>query len=155
MIIYAERLLNVVRALRESPLPQAFTMVSFVWGSGNQHPCGTPACALGHYAARADLQGAFIVNRTFGYMCPTNSELSTCANSMEHFDLTEREHFELFGTDGCGQARTTEQAARYIEAFVDRKYPGYRQAAQQAAEQASAEQVAECVPERVPELVPA
>lgn len=58
------RLLNVARALRESPNPKAFTMLRFVHGDDSFSNtvgsaadwCGTPACALGHYGSRTDLQ---------------------------------------------------------------------------------------------------
>lgn len=43
-----ERLMLVVRALREDPDPENFTMWKF-------SKCRTPACALGHYASRRDL----------------------------------------------------------------------------------------------------
>ena len=54
--IYRQRLLNVVRALRESPKPKAFSMDWYGYGPNEAFPCGTPQCALGHYAAREDLQ---------------------------------------------------------------------------------------------------
>lgn len=44
-----ERLLNVAKALRESTTPPDLFTMRFV-----MRECGTPACALGHYAARGD-----------------------------------------------------------------------------------------------------
>jgi len=40
----------------------------------------------------------------------------------EHFGLSEEEQQNLFGTLGCGQAETVEEAADYVEAFVIRKW---------------------------------
>lgn len=56
------RLLDVALALRESKNPEAFTMRFYTWGWSSTgyvlypHPCRNPECALGHYAARSDLQ---------------------------------------------------------------------------------------------------
>lgn len=53
MNIYRERAQNMIRALRESPDRAQFSMSR--WATR----CGTPACVLGHYAARSDLQNIF------------------------------------------------------------------------------------------------
>lgn len=111
------RLLNVVRALRESPRPEAFTMARYAH-DGIDHPCGTPACAIGHYAARGDLQDAFVVD---GMAVRVGSEWLTYSMIRAHFGLSVEEDVELFSEDGCGDAQTTEEAASYIEAFVARK----------------------------------
>lgn len=112
-----ERLLNVAKALRESPNPERFTMGTYT------HPCGTPACALGHYGARRDLQSAFRIDANgtlralragepFGFQC-----LPAAAT---HFDLSKEHVDELFETTGCDGAETAVQAAGYIENFVAR-----------------------------------
>jgi hypothetical protein len=124
-----ERLLRVAQACRESPHPQAFNMGMFV------HACGTPACALGHYGARQDLQNVYRVIRScrFG-----NDQRDMVAYDLEaarrgayrpdvdevayeHFELDYRQYTELFACDGCGGAQTPEQAADYIERFVARR----------------------------------
>jgi hypothetical protein len=118
-----ERLLNVARAVRESPVPNEFTMAEVVLDSG------MPACAFAHYAWRTDLQDAFtprklpggytdIACTATGQRVPYFSELV-----LEHFAMNEEENVELFSAHGCGGARTPEQAAEYIEKFVARKYP--------------------------------
>lgn len=89
-----------------------------------QKDCGTPACALGHYAVRKDLQRAFdlipdgiIVRRGTRY---EDAGFDT-PYTREHFGLTKDEAYELFNGDGCGSARTADAAAEYIEGFVRNK----------------------------------
>ncbi len=116
--MHKERLLNVAKALRESKRPEEFTMGQFV------RECGSPACALGHYAERTDLQSAFVLklDPMWGWDVYTSpgSELSF-RHIMPHFDISEAETEELFGIHGCDDAQSPNAAARYIEAFVARK----------------------------------
>lgn len=115
MNIYKTRLLNVAKALRESPNPQKFDMGK--WG----HFCGTPACALGHYAAREDLQSDFSLSFWQGNLeFPGNDHNAAIC---EHFGINANEGMELFSFWGCGDAATTLGAALYIEAFAERKWP--------------------------------
>lgn len=111
----AERLLNVVRALRESLAPELFDMELYV------HECGSPACALGHYAMRPDFQDDFTIQggniRYQGAFCFWNAHDAAA----RHFDITKDEAKELFDDDGCGGARTIDEAADYIVAFVEIK----------------------------------
>jgi hypothetical protein len=117
-----ERLLNVAKALRESPDPGMFTM------SLECHPCGTPACAWGHYAARADLQDEFCIRPTEdddepGHDVFTQSGALAGAYSPlidKHFDITMSQAIDLFSVGGCNFANTAIEAAEYIEAFVAR-----------------------------------
>lgn len=128
-----ERLLNVVRALHEDPDPENFTMAREVWGGmrsrfGARPECGTPGCAFGHYAARRDLQDAFAIDRqgafgasirevTFGG--EFGRGVYYCSDSVaRHFGLSEGEIDDLFGPDGCGGAKTSVDAADYIENWV-------------------------------------
>jgi hypothetical protein len=117
-----ERLLNVARALRESPTPEKFEM-------GNvTHACGTPACAIGHYIARQDLQQEFKPLPVDSiYMGSLGTAKIVIGEDVfdwenvrvrEHFDITAREFEELFGPSGCGMAKTPIEAAEYIERFV-------------------------------------
>lgn len=119
-----KRLLSVARALRESPEAATFSM--HVYGRG----CGTPACALGHYAAREDLQErfqlrsandradewAYVYDRKTGACVAYNSEVV-----MTHFDIGWFHADALFGVAGCGDAKTAKQAADYIEWWVARE----------------------------------
>ena len=121
--IYTNRLLKVARSLRESPNPKDFTMTTY----GNS--CGTPACALGHYASREDLQSSFtlkkrpyeeeeirIYSKTLKDEVYFNDD-----EVIKHFELTVSECHELFGGQGCGYAKTVGKAARYIENFIAKK----------------------------------
>jgi len=126
-----QNLRNVARALRESPRPDMFHMGLY------GHPCGTPACALGHYAARPDLNGGRLVLAENeeplrprwiprGEMTLTD-RLGYIATYCDwivqyEFGLSGSEAHALFnGHDGCGGAKTATEAADYIEAFIARK----------------------------------
>lgn len=131
-----ERLLNVAKALRESPKPEHFDMGTY----GNSH-CGTPACAFGHYAARPDLQGEFRLARVpeasssisrggcgtrydagiLRVLSPAGKEIGYWDDSvLRHFGIDEDAADTLFCTEGCDGAETAVQAAEYIENFVAR-----------------------------------
>lgn len=109
-----KQLLRVARALRESPNPELFTMNDYT------HPCGKPACAFGHYAFRTDLQHVFWIDDTTHCVTAGHSDLDYVARA--HFDLTQDELDELFGTRGCGNAVTAIEAAQYIERFVEERH---------------------------------
>lgn len=129
MNVYAERLNNVCKALRESPKPREFTMnryghsrpVSWVKALWTRDTCGTPACALGHYAYRTDLQDAFILMK--GTVYHKRDDGLGSLGDYSHFGVTPREAMELFGGDGCNDAYTPQQAITYIEGFIKRKWP--------------------------------
>lgn len=120
MSIQAQRLLNVARAVRESPDPSRFTM------SREIHNCGTPACAWGHYMFRDDLQDEFTPYSDYsgfarhrdgkGHLTYASDEV------LHHFGITDDEAAELFSNEGCGYAKTALQAATYIERFVAKKW---------------------------------
>ncbi|MEM9388719.1 MAG: hypothetical protein AAGA68_27000 [Pseudomonadota bacterium] len=116
MKVRTDRLRKVVRALRESPPPESFTMR--VFGQG----CGTPACALGHYAARRDLQRTFKLSPHGLLRGGDGTRLyDAYGAATEHFQLSGDDvAIELFGAHGCDDAATAEGAADYIEAFCDR-----------------------------------
>ncbi len=83
-----------------------------------RHPCGTPACALGHWAAanpkrwRFDNYGLPFVARDFE---------SGTYSAVDEFGISYDEADDLFGYAGCGEAQTAKEAARYIRTFVKRK----------------------------------
>ena len=126
MNIHAQRLLDVAKALRESRNPEAFTMTHYGWtpidlhGSQKTWPCGTPACALGHYAARPDLQDVYSINPSSGYLNRPDSICGTagCVFDAGYFGISLDERDLLFSSDGCDKAATPEEAAKYIENFV-------------------------------------
>lgn len=135
-----KRLLNVARALRDADRTKAyFDMRSFV-GVGSEGFCGTPSCALGHYASRTDLQkfvriqkqrvknpvrqeeillDAYVVfvknDHRFDASTPTDIAYQN------HFGIGPFEAEDLFEFNGCGGATTPLAAAKYIEKFVSRK----------------------------------
>jgi len=122
--VEATRLLNVATALRQARNPANFTMGRYGYKNPDlsaSSSCGTPACALGHYAFRRDLQRAFQLNE---------GELATSSGQwidfgeykvLEHFGINGSESFDLFSARGCDNAKTAIQAAIYIEKFLDRK----------------------------------
>lgn len=125
MNIYRQRAQNLIRALRESPDPSKFSMGSFC------QPCGTPACVLGHCAARTDLQDAFLLDQSeyaFGHILHTADRsgaigMEYCPALLAHFGITEGDAHALFSSYGCGLARTAHEAIAYIEGFIARKWP--------------------------------
>lgn len=134
---------NVAKALRESTRPDLFNMKIYVWGEHRMNDpllktrykedfCGTPACALGHYAARKDLQDFLTVKPLKAwdgqdYPAVVYSDDVECDASYDdldlrtHFEINYEEAEELFGAEGCVCAKTPEQAAAYIEYFIERK----------------------------------
>jgi hypothetical protein len=118
MNIYAQRLLNVARACRESRNPERFTMRKYI------HECGTPACAFGHYALRDDLQDFVRIVSGPMIVLQTTGDHLAGSHLLHHFAIGIWEWEELFGPGGCDKADTPEKAARFIEKFVEQKYPG-------------------------------
>jgi hypothetical protein len=122
-----QNLRNVVRALRESKSPESFSMSAY------GHGCGTPACALGHYAARPDLNGgrfSLSVDRNYDEAAVVScGELEypvsyTDPEIRNEFGLRRSEALLLFGVLGCGEAKTATAAADFIDAFIERKKAG-------------------------------
>jgi hypothetical protein len=124
------RLLNAVKALRESTRPDLFTMDRYVYDwsymerCGGENLCGTPGCVLGHYASRRDLQDFLLIDSRYflryakyEYRSVIFDDRPVC----NHFDITEDEADLLFGPRGCNNARTSIEAADFIEEFVRRK----------------------------------
>lgn len=119
-----ERLQNVIRAIREGR-EEDFRMSVF------SNSCGTPACALGHYAARDDLQEQFALGKFSIYIAGGSTEypLDLFDRTAEHFDITLEEITELFSVTGCGGGYlpddtfiriTAKEAMTYIENFIAR-----------------------------------
>ncbi len=105
----------------------------------DEHPestvemCGTPACALGHYAASMRGRRGWGWHKTYGMFWPGYTALksgtwthdfgqkSPLNAASEEFGLNGSEVQDLFETWGCGGAKTAKQASKYIRAFVKRK----------------------------------
>ena len=98
------------------------------------HPCGAPACALGHYAAQFprrfrlrapdnDVQlgavvptDAAIYSNEYRYGIGTDNERTIGEFAISYFEADE-----LCAAHGCGGARKAVDAAAYIRKFVARK----------------------------------
>lgn len=85
--------------------------------------CGTPACAMGHYAARTDVQRSFYLSGEGKVLnASTQSKFRVDADAgtsmREHFGITDGESSDLFGSSGCGDAKRPKEAARFIEKFA-------------------------------------
>ena len=80
------------------------------------HACGTPACALGHWAAANPESWVFECGVPVGR---TNG--SRWNQAAIDFHLSSQEYEELFGPFGCGLPKTAKSAASYIREFVARR----------------------------------
>lgn len=150
----AQRLLNVSRALREALIPEAFTMDAYVHDyfvpaalenqldaaydanddakieeleQKTEDFCGTPACALGHYGSRRDLQRVIRIGSSrfwgTGLFYGNNKQADySDPKLLKHFGIDEDQAYQLFSGDGCNGAQTAVQAAAYIERFVQSHY---------------------------------
>lgn len=82
------------------------------------HPCGTPACALGHWVAHKypkkvnHLKDARQLGTIIVDICEKDFGIAQWAYST---------WLKLFGPDGCKGAKTSIQAAAYIREFVTEK----------------------------------
>lgn len=141
----AHRLLNVARSLRESKNPKLFDMRKYVWGdnlflfgieeddvkkTADVNFCGTPSCAIGHFAGRRDLQKLLKIGHAINLSDPSkpgpmevqdndgNKVMVQDELLQNYFGLGVDDLDQLFGAHGCGSAKTPKDAAKYIERFV-------------------------------------
>lgn len=102
------------------------------------HLCGTPACALGHWAFNNPRRWRYerIALPAVSWMDSKVPEfyVEVCLKARQSgsawrlsfseaandFGITDMQADELFSGEGCGNARTAKQAARYIRKFVKR-----------------------------------
>lgn len=81
--------------------------------------CGTPSCALGHWAHAHPDRWVFTTG------IPTLNEFvgrTSSWSAMWEFCISEHEAVELFGGDGCNKAgHDAHKAANFIRAFVIRR----------------------------------
>lgn len=95
-----------------------------------RHSCGTPACALGHWAAAHPERWAFVndVPWLIDVQPYQNSfhkiELRGHNAAAIEFGLKPWQSRLLFGEFGCGNARSSQEAAAYIREFVRRQLNG-------------------------------
>ena len=138
------RLRIMAFALREAAkvksLTRWFSMKRYGYAKGDEVndekvSCGTPACALGHFAARRDLQSFLRLDKKTGELTYVRKELpSRRARIMRwlgadyadrrverYFGLTSSEAVRIFSPQGCNHAKTPLAAADYIEQFCKQK----------------------------------
>ena len=128
------RLRKVVTALRDAAkirkLARRFDMDQYGYAAESGNTCGTPSCALGHFAARRDLQSLLRldINGDLWFTRKTKGELAPRAASFSSDRITKYFGFEdweeselLFSSTGCGNATTPGMAALFIERFCNRK----------------------------------
>lgn len=130
MNVYVHRFSNAIRALQESPAPHKFKMDTYGYPSNPESPlpreqneCGTPACVLGQYAFRTDLQSAFQLKDGDLSAADGQPIHYTSPEIREHFGITYSEAWFLFYQGGCGGAVTPAQAIKYMRDFVAQKWP--------------------------------
>ncbi len=80
------------------------------------HPCKTPACALGHWAAAHPKRWGFDLSGI-----PYVDDVQSLDAASDEFGIDENESVELFCFAGCGNAKTAKAAAKYIRTFVKKK----------------------------------
>lgn len=145
--MFRHRLLNAARAVVEFDHSQDKVRQGRVWMTYYMKPCGAPACVLGHYALRADLQDAFKV--VGSQIAPIDNEHAPVIYDgwriRDHFGLSYEEANDLFSAGGCGVGNggdpleesdfhnrhpglEPERVAQYIRNFVARKYPQWERA---------------------------
>lgn len=78
--------------------------------------CGTPACALGHWAAHNPKR--WTSPEYPKLRKPLQSWTTPFESAGEEFHLSSGQVNTLFDLSGCGRAKTAKQAAAYIRKFV-------------------------------------
>lgn len=82
------------------------------------HPCGSPACAVGHYIAH---RRGWVLQIDGTATAKSSGEQLHGRHVLQDLDIAFDEYMELFGPSGCDNAGTAKKAARYIRKFVGRK----------------------------------
>lgn len=91
---------------------------TFYYGAAHDR-CGSPACALGHWAAANAHRGWLNFNG-----CPARRDRGwlDLDAELKEFHLTQKEADSLFGASGCGRAgNDAHAAAAYIRGFVEKR----------------------------------
>ncbi len=130
--IHRKRLENLARILREAAARKLdFDMGQWGFAPDYDHDkdeyvgCGTPACALGHYAARRDVQGRFNLTKE-GNVSILGRVTDSCLlnNAALHFGMSNDDAVKMFGGneyDGHNKAKTPAGAAQYVERYLARQ----------------------------------
>lgn len=89
------------------------------------HPCGTPACALGHWAAnnprRWEMRGRYPGSELVPFLGKGHNAIYGNESAEIEFSLDSIDAYDLFGMSGCDSAKTAKQAAAYIRKFVAKR----------------------------------
>lgn len=126
--IYRKRFANLIRVLRDAQksedLRAKFTMNQYGFSATTTayDACGTPACAMGHYAFRKDVQRTFSLN-TGGWVVAYDGHHipDEASHFAEHFGISLDEVERLFGFEGCNNAKTPKQAADFLAAWLKKE----------------------------------
>lgn len=82
------------------------------------HPCGTPACLMGGYAARQDVQDEFVLSETGGILKRKYGYHCMLSDFAAHFGIRAIDAETLFNLFGCGGAKTIPAAVAYVRDFM-------------------------------------
>lgn len=88
------------------------------------HECGTPACALGHYAHATPERWKIVKYSATDYEYYDDPKLrhessgNVFYDAKKEFCLSDREADRLFDSEGCGEALNGKEAAAFIRKFV-------------------------------------
>lgn len=127
--VFRQRLLNAAQSVLDYDHSEDKVVPGEIYMGSYIKPCGAPACVLGHYAAREDLQDDFrvqyrgIISRwqlTDGGLGYDSIQVRA------HFNIRLDESLALFGEYGCGNAKHPEQVSEFINNFVAKKYPQWQ-----------------------------
>lgn len=105
-------ILDVADAQHRKLREKTYSQLSFT------HPCGTPACALGHYATNNRRRGWSVEG---GCVVYGGRMLTEYTKVEQEFEVSRNDCKELFSAEGCGNSKTAKQAAKYLRKFVKRK----------------------------------
>jgi hypothetical protein len=117
--MHKARLEKLITAL-EGVKPKQFDMTVYA------HKCGTPACVLGHFAARKDLQKKFKFNHKGDAFSAAvllvkggTAVYHEDDEVLEYFGITPAQSEYLFGCEGKNEHATPAQMRRQIRKFID------------------------------------
>lgn len=100
---------------KEAATKPAHSRAVFVYDQSKlQHDCGTPACALGEWAALHQKRGLW----RGGFAPRLSVECGPISSAAKEFNITFEEAVELFSAEGMGQAKTATAAAKFLRGFI-------------------------------------
>lgn len=117
-----QRFRNLIKTMAELRTPIDMSRV---------HICGTPSCALGHYAAREDMQTTFYLGGLQGLRAARASPYCSIHFNdslvLNEFGITSEDAEFLFGpVDEHGEARvvTPSEVVEYLTKFFAGRHTG-------------------------------